>query len=91
MTERKLHLFERIRDRLDAAIHRLLRPYVGRLMEEMAEKLAFEGECEDEDIPDCDNCEHHGDCPWEPQTIYQAPPGFILVRRGPPPGPRDMN
>jgi hypothetical protein len=87
----KLKVVEWLHARVEAAVHKLLRPYVGRLMEEMAEKLAFEGECEDEDIHDCGSCEHHGDCPYEPQTIYQAPPGFVLVRRGPPPGPHELN
>lgn len=87
----KLKVVEWLHARAEAAVHKLLRPYVGRLMEEMAEKLAFEGECEDEDIPDCDACENHGSCPYEPHTMYQAPLGFILVRPGPPPGPHDLN
>lgn len=87
----KLRIFEYLHKKAEAAVHRTLRPYVGQLIEEMHEKLAFEGECEDEDIPDCDNCEYHGECPYEPHTIYQAPPGFLLIRSGPPPGPHDLN
>ena len=82
----KLHIFDYIRGRAEAVVHRLLRPYVGRLMEEMAAKWESEAECEDEDIPDCDGCEHEGDCPFEPGTIFEhrTPPGYILVKRGPP-------
>lgn len=57
----------------------------------MHERLEFDGECEDEDIPDCSTCEHHGDCPFEPGTVYEPPPGFILVRPGPPPHPWSVN
>lgn len=76
-------LWEQGRGLLDRAVSYALRPYVGRLMEEMSAKLEFEGECEDEDIPDCLNCEHSGHCPWEPGLSYEPPPGFVLVRRGP--------
>jgi len=91
MSVGKLRLIQYIRGHLDAAIHRLLRPYVGRLMEKMAAEVTFEGECEDDDLPDCDACDQHGHCPFEVGEMYQAPPGFMLVRPGPPPDPRDMN
>jgi len=87
----KLRILEYLRKKAKATVHRLLRFHVGLLMEEMAERLEFEGECEDEDIPDCSDCEYHGSCPYEPGTMYQAPPGFILLRPGPPPGPHDLN
>ena len=78
-------------DGLVRILHRVLRPHVGRIMEEMAARWEFEGECEDEDIPDCDGCDHHGHCPWEAQEPYTPPPGYMLVRPGPPPHPWDIN
>lgn len=83
----KLRIFQYIHAKVEATVHRLLRPYVGNLME----KMAFEGECEDDDLPDCDQCENHGHCPFEIGVSYQAPPGYTLVRPGPPPDPRNVN
>jgi len=80
-----------IAEALTKVLHRMLRPHVGQIIEEMHERLEFDGECEDEDIPDCSTCEHHGDCPFEPGTVYEPPPGFLLVRPGPPPHPWSIN
>jgi len=87
----KLRILAYIREKADAAVHRLLRPYVGRLMEEIVERWESDAECEDEDIPDCEHCEHSGHCPYEPQAVYEPPPGYILVRPGPPPPPWSIN
>jgi hypothetical protein len=78
-------------DTLTGLLHRFLRPHVGRIIEEMFERMQFEGECEDEDIPDCAHCEHHGHCPYEPHVPYEPPPGYVLLRPGPPPHPWDIN
>lgn len=83
----KLHILDYIHAKAEGVVHRLLRPYVGRLME----KMAFEGECEDDDLPDCEKCPDHGHCPFEVGVPYQAPPGYMLVRPGPPPNPHDVN
>lgn len=77
-------LWERGRGLLDRAVSHMLRPYVGRLVEELVAKLEFEGRCEDEDIPDCANCPHHGDCPWEPGTIYNVPAQVVFRLLTPP-------
>lgn len=91
MKDRKLSpaylLGKKVGDALAGVVHRLLRPHVGRIIEEMHERMEFEGECEDEDIPDCENCAHHGGCPFEPGTVFEyppPPPGFVLVQMGPP-------
>lgn len=78
---RVINRFRRSRDDLDVMIDAAM------------EMVASEAEClpEEEDIPDCEACVHHGHCPWEPQTMYEPPPGFILVRPGPPPHPWSIN
>lgn len=72
----------KVRGALAGIAHRLLRPYVGRIIEEM-----HSGECEDEDVPDCESCAQHGVRPFEPGTVFQyppPPPGFVLIQTGPP-------
>ncbi len=55
----KLKLFGRLREKIDGVIHRLLRPHVGRIIERMTAEVY---ECEDEDVPDCEVCEHCDVC-----------------------------
>lgn len=71
----------------------MLRPHVGRMMAQLAEEWEVD-DCPDADIPDaeeCAACEYHGHCPYEPGVVMEAPPGFVLVRSGPPPSPSDLN
>lgn len=94
MTDRKLSpaywLGRMIGEGAGRAVHRLLRPYIEAVE---AAKQAAETECppEDEDIPDCENCDNHGHCIFEPQAVYSPPPGYMLVRPGPPPHPWSVN
>lgn len=55
---RKLKIVGRFREKAEEVIHRLLRPYVGRLIERMMAECAEE----DEDVPDCAACEHRHVC-----------------------------
>jgi len=82
-------VFKRLEDRVSGVIHNLLRPFVRRIVEQMLS----EAECgfDEEDIPDCDSCEHQGECAWKSGAVYEPPPGFLLIRPGPPPGSEDLN
>lgn len=65
-------------------LRKMTKPVAGSVLEEIAEAIASDAECEDEDIPDCGSCKSHGKCPFESKTIhnYEVPPGYVLVYRG---------
>lgn len=86
MIFRKLRIVERLRAKVDEAIHRLLRPHVGRIIERMmTEEYACDEEA-DADIPDCEECEHRDDCPWDGPL-----PVFLEVQPFAPPPDPDVN
>lgn len=91
MTERSSRAYHFLGRAYMAVAYRLLRPHIMSVLDEIAARWRFEGSCEDEDVPDCENCSHHGHCPYEPQVTYEPPPGYMLVRPGPPPHPWEIN